>query len=390
MITRFLENELILNLSLFPAVAVLGPRQVGKTTLVKQISSQLANESVYLDMENPEHRAIVETDRSLFFENNQHKTIILDEVQRLPALFAQLRGIIDNDRTAGRFLFLGSASYDLLRNTSESLTGRIAYLELTPFLYAELPNAAYQTHWFRGGFALSYLATNETDRRLWFRNFMMSYLEKDLPQLGLRATPQLTARLLSMLAYTQGSQANYSSVANSLGISQPTVVAYIDFLERALLVRRLMPYFVNVGKRLVKSPKIYIRDSGMVHHLLNITDFNNLLGHPVAGGSWEGYIIEQIIGRLSYPHFAFYYRTSDGAELDLVIELASQIKLAIEIKLSNTPQITKGTTQALQDFGNVPCLVVTPSATDYLLRPDVQVCSLATLPTHLRRFGLIE
>lgn len=385
MITRALEPELLFHLAHLPATALLGPRQVGKTTLIRAIQPKLKRPSLYLDLENLADRSQL-TDLALFVDHNKEKTIILDEVHKLPGLFPELRGFIDQYRVAGRFLLLGSASYDLLKNTSQSLAGRIGYLELTPFLFRELDQPDWKTHWFRGGFPESYLAVNEPVRQIWMTNFITTYIEKDLPQLGITAAPALLERLLTMLAYTQGGIANYHSLATSLGISSTSLTNYVDFLERALLVRRLQPYFTNIGKRLVKSPKLYIRDSGIIHYLLRINDFNSLLGHPVAGGSWEGYVLEQIVALLAPQDQAFFYRTADGAEIDIVVESALKIKFAVEIKLSNTPTITRGTTTALQDLGNPPLLIVTPEAADYPIRENAWVISIATLPMHVKRF----
>jgi uncharacterized protein len=384
MVQRIIEKEILFSLSFQPAVAILGPRQVGKTTLVKQIQTKLAQPSVYFDLERNSDLSKFQYDRATFLESLQHQTVILDEIQRLPEIFPDLRGLIDRNRTPARFILLGSASFVLLRNTSESLAGRISYLEIPPFLLRELPNDAdANKHWLLGGFPNSYLAENSEQQQKWFEDFVKTYLERDLPQLGLLASPIQLRRLLMMIATIQGNLLNQSMLANSLGIRANLVSNYLDFFEQSFLIRRLQPYYVNLGKRLTKSPKIYIRDSGLLHHLLGIYEYEMLMGHIVAGGSWEGYVIEQVISMLSYKHIPFFYRTADGAELDLVIESSLKIQLAIEIKLSNAPQLSKGTTVALQDLGNPPLLVVTPSADDFRLRPNVFVCSIKTLPLHL-------
>ncbi|MEA5404329.1 ATP-binding protein [Arcicella sp. DC2W] len=388
MIHRELSSELLFRVNNFPVSAILGPRQVGKTTLVKAIQNELPKESIYFDLEIPSDLNKFTADPELFLKNLQHQTVILDEIHRLPNIFVLLRGLIDQQRDAGRFILLGSASPDLLKNTAESLAGRISYLEMHPLHYREIAPENYQNHWLWGGFPAAYLPKNDRIKNLWLNDFLMSYLERDLPQLGLSVSPLLMRRLLMMLASIQGGVLNYSTLANSLGVSQPTVKNAIDFLEQAFLIRRLQPYFVNIGKRLVKSPKIYIRDSGLLHHLLNVKDFNSLLGHIVAGGSWEGYIIQEIISILPQDALPFYYRSQDGAELDLVIEQGLGIKLAIEIKLSDSPTLSKGNSISLQDVGNPPLLVVTPSAQDYELRPNVWVCSIATLAQNLAKFGL--
>ncbi|MCY7349772.1 MAG: ATP-binding protein [Cytophagaceae bacterium] len=388
MLPRTLETDLRFSLAHFPATALLGPRQVGKTTLVRSLLPQLPRPALYLDLETPTDRVLL-TEPQLFLQANQERTIVLDEIHRLPEIFPLLRGLIDHHRVPGRFVLLGSASYDLLRNTSESLAGRIAYPELTPLQRRELPaGAELAQHWLRGGFPDSYLAPTDAVQQVWMRNFVTTYLEKDLPQLGLAAQPALTRRLLTMLAHIQGNLLNYSTLANSLGISQPTVRGYVDFLERALLLRRLPPYFVNVGKRLTKSPKIYLRDSGMLHHLLGLTTYNALLGHPVAGGSFEGYALEQVLGLLPSDATASFYRTAEGAELDVVIEAGGRIVAAVEIKLADVPTLTRGTHNALADLGHPPLLVVTPSAPDYPMAETIRVCSVETLPANLRALGI--
>lgn len=389
MIKRLIEERLIDLISYFPAIVLVGPRQVGKTTLVKKLLAELPKASVYLDLEIPSQLARLELDREIYLTTRQEQTVVLDEVQQLPDLFPLLRGLIDQHRVAGRFILLGSASPDLLRNTSESLAGRVVYIEMHPLLAEELPQSAdYHIHWLRGGYPDAYLAPSVKRLRDWFESFVGTYLQRDLPRLGLPASPDLVRRLLTMLANQQGGLVNYSSLANGLDIAVSTVQRYIDFLEQAFLVRRLPPYFVNVGKRLTKSPKVYVRDSGMVHHLLRLYDEDALMGHPVVGGSWEGYVIQQIIAVLSPDTTPYFYRTQQGSELDLVVEQGGQIKLAIEIKLSNNPTLSKGNTVALQDLNNPPFLVVTPGAQDDLLRPNVWLCSLATLPAHLKKAGV--
>lgn len=390
MITRSIESRFVESLAFFPSVALLGPRQVGKTTLVRGLMDRLEKPARYFDLESPSDYGRFQNDRGLLLENLQHETLILDEIHRLPDLFPQIRGLIDRHREPGRFVFLGSASYDLLKNTSESLAGRIEYLEMTPFLLRELPNAAVERHWFRGGFPQSYLAPSDGLQQRWFNSFMTTYIEKDLPQLGMTAAPALMSRLLTMMGHWQGQLMNYSTIANSLAIAKSTVVNYVDFLERALLVRRLQPFFINVGKRLTKSPKLYIRDSGMLHHLLRLPDYPALLGHPVAGGSWEGYVIEQVLSLLPWQQMPYFYRTADGAELDLIVVSGLEVKVAIEIKLSNAPSLSRGITTALQDLGNPPLLVVTPGSDDYPIRPNAWVCSVGTLPENLRRLGVGE
>jgi hypothetical protein len=387
MIQRIIENQVKLGLSFQPSVAILGPRQVGKTTFVKQLQGKLSKPSIYFDLERSSDLSKFQHDRLAFLETMQDQTVILDEIQRLPEIFPDIRSLIDQNRVPARFILLGSASFVLLKNTSESLTGRISYFEMTPLLFREItPDSDYTKHWLWGGFPSAYLAPNFEQQQKWFEDFVRSYLERDLPQLGLSASPIQLRRLMMMIASIQGNLLNQTMLANSLGIRTILISTYLDFFEQSFLIRRIQPYFTNIGKRLTKSPKIYVRDSGLVHHLLSIHSYDGLLGHIVAGGSWEGYVIEQIISLLNFQQFPFFYRTADGAELDLVIEQDLQIKLAVEIKLSNSPALSKGTTIALQDLNNPPLLIVTPTADDYLLKPTISVCSIKTLTNNIQRF----
>lgn len=346
MIQRRLEVEVRAALERSPAVALMGPRQVGKTTLALRISETIS--SVYIDLED---RLDLEKVRDIaaFHAENREKLIILDEVHRLPEVFAQLRGIIDKERRkgnrAGLFLFLGSASIDLLRQSSESLAGRIAYAELHPVDLAEFAGNSpdkINLLWLRGGFPESLLAASDADSLQWRRNFIRTYLERDIPQLGPRIPAETLERLWTMLAHNQGTILNAAQLARNLGVSGVTIGRYLDLMVDLLLVRRLRPWASNVGKRLVRSPKVYIRDSGITHALLNIADYNNLLGHPVVGGSWEGYIVENILAVLPDHVQAFYYRTAGGAEVDLVLEISGREKWAIEIKRGSSPSLAKG------------------------------------------------
>jgi len=346
MIKRRLAAEVRLALQQCPSVALLGPRQVGKTTLAMNISEAIP--SVYIDLEN---RLDLEKVRDIaaFHAENREKLIILDEVQRLPEVFADLRGIIDKERRkgnkAGQFLFLGSASIDLLQQSSESLAGRIAYVELHPIDLVEFAeNSPDKKHklWLRGGFPESLLAASDADSIKWRRNFIRTYLERDIPQLGPRIPAETLERFWMMLAHNQGTILNAAQIARNLGVTGVTVGRYLDLMVDLLLVRRLKPWTSNVGKRLVRSPKVYIRDNGITHALLNIADYNSLLGHPVVGGSWEGFVIENILSVIPSHVQAFYYRTSGGAEVDLVLEISGREKWAIEIKRGSAPSLSKG------------------------------------------------
>ncbi|MEY3052005.1 MAG: hypothetical protein RLY31_1790 [Bacteroidota bacterium] len=372
-IPRLAEKEILKLSGYFPAVAVVGPRQVGKTSLVQAIRSQLPKNSVYLDLENPDDRVKLEQP-SLFLEPLADQTVILDEVQKLPSLFPVLRGIIDRHRQAGRFILLGSASPDLIRDSSESLAGRIAYHELLPFTYQEVQaDHDFRTHWFRGGFPDSLLAPDEELARFWRQNFIRTYLERDLPLLGLAADPVLIGKLWQMTAHLAGNLLNMETLARSLGIHGTTVRRYIDFLESAYLIRRLQPFFTNLKKRLVKTPKIYIRDTGILHQLLGITSFIDLSGHPALGASWETYVIEQVAAILPDWAELFFYRTHDGTEADLVITRAGQPETLVEIKYSTTPKPSKGFHIAAADLGTKRHFIICPVAQGFPLTENVKV-----------------
>jgi len=386
MLSRSLEADILFGLSFQPAVALTGLRQVGKTTLAKKLLSEAGKPAHYFDLEDSRDLQKFQFDPAGFLETMQEKTIILDEVQRLPEIFPALRATIDRHRVPGRFFLLGSASFELLKGTSESLAGRISYFELSPLLLKELNTTDMKLHWLRGGIPNSFLAASEQIQQKWMQDYIRTYLERDLPQLGLAANPILIRRLLTMIAGIQGNLLNQSMLANALGIRKNTISGHLDFLENALFIRRLPPYFTNVGKRLTRSPKIYIRDSGILNHLLGIHSLESQLGHITAGGSFEGYVIEQILPCLSPGQTAYFYRTADGAELDLVIETAGKIALAIEIKLSNRPALSKGCTQALADLGNPPLLVVTPETDDVTLNRNTRVCSVENLPERLLEY----
>jgi predicted AAA+ superfamily ATPase len=391
MIIRSIEKEVLESLSYLPSVAVLGPRQVGKTTLVKKIMAQLDKPSVYLDLEYFADRDKLKIAPDLYFQEHQNKVVILDEIQRMPELFPLLRSMIDQNRQAGRFILLGSASPDLLRQSSETLAGRILYLEMQPLHYREInPKISYQEHWLRGGFPDALLAPNDKAMDFWFRGFVQTYIERDLPNLGLSASPELMRNMLRMLTNVQGGMLNYTDLSDSLNISQPTVKTYIDFLESAFLIRRLKPYFSNISKRLVKSPKLFFRDTGILHHLMGIQDFEGLQGNIGIGNSWEGYVIQQIIANLKSDVEPYFYRTKDKAELDLVLVQNTQVKATIEVKYGNSPNISKGNTMAINDLGATTNLVVTPQADDYWHHSNLRVCNISTVWQYLRNEGLLN
>jgi predicted AAA+ superfamily ATPase len=344
------------------AVSLLGPRQVGKTTLALDIAK--TRDALYLDLESREDRSRLEEPR-LFLKNYEDQLVILDEIHRAPEIFQTLRGLIDEGRRqgkrTGRFLILGSASIDLLRQSGESLAGRIEYVDMGPLNVLEIKsNDKAQTQlWVRGGFPDSYLAESDIDSFKLRESFIRTYLERDVAQFGPRIPSETLERLWIMLAHNQGALLNASKLASGLSISMPTVTSYIDLLVDLLLVRRLRPYHANTGKRLVKSPKVFVRDSGLVHALLGIKDFKELSGHPVAGPSWEGFVIENLLAAAPDQTMASFYRTSAGAEIDLILELPGRHGLwAIEIKRSLTAKAEKGFHMACNDINPAKRFVV--------------------------------
>lgn len=390
MIARNSQVEISELLEEFPAVSILGPRQVGKTTLAEEIALSLSPEPIYLDLESPIDQAKL-NDPEAYFELHKGKLVILDEIQRVPELFAILRGVIDRRRRQGfrtaQFLILGSASLDLLKQSSESLAGRIAYKELTGLTALEV-DALSQTSidmlWLKGGFPDSFLAKTESASFRWRQNFISTYLERDIPQLGTRIPAVTLRRLWTMLAHHQGGQLNTAQLGASLGITIPTVKRYIELLEDLFLVRTILPWSGNVGKRLVKTPKVYIRDSGLTHALLNLTTQDDLLGHPIVGASWEGFVIENIIACLPQGVSFWFYRTSAGAEIDLVIEINNQERYAIEIKRSLAPTVSKGFYLGCEDIKATKRYVVYPGKESYPSAEGVKTISLVDLMKELQ------
>jgi len=373
MIPRFSEPEILELLNGFPCVAIIGPRQVGKTTLAKQIRKQFAD-SLYLDLELRRDLEKLE-DPETYLGQFDERLIIIDEVQRKKELFPVLRALIDHNRRPGRFLLLGSASPDLLRDSSESLAGRIAYYELTPFILPEIyPGHSIEDLWLRGGFPDPLL--REKHWLQWMNNFIRTYFERDLPNLGFTATPQTGERLWTMLAHYHGNVIHYAELGKSLEFSIHTIKKYIGFLENAFLIRTVKPFFSNTKKRLVKSPKVYIRDSGLLHYLTGIEDLEQLFGHPKRGASWEGFVIEQIIPLLPPNRKVFFYRTHDGAELDLVITKAGHPVASVEIKFGSGIRPSRGNTEAVQFLGTTKNFVVIKDDEDHVLSNGFRVCGL--------------
>lgn len=370
-------------LGLSPAVAILGARQIGKTTLAKQIAAEFSD-SIYLDLENAQARAKLDQ-ADVFFEANRHRLVVLDEIQNAPELFSTLRGEIDADRRTGRFLILGSASFKLLQQ-SQSLAGRLALVDMAPLLLSEVHQSFedIQTLWVRGGFPGSYTAPQDDASWLWRDAFVRHFLHTDLPALGINVEPELMRRFWRMVAHLHGQLFNASSIAASLGVSSPTVTRYLDHLVQSLMLRRLEPYHANLGKRLVKSPKIYVRDSGLLHHLLGMRNVHDLMGHPNTGASWEGFCIEQICNHLPTGASVSFYRTAAGAELDVVVETGRETT-GFEIKFSSAPKVSKGFWQACEDIGVHKAYVMAPVQEGWAMAKDVQVVSPLDIPMLLSK-----
>ena len=389
MIGRRAAQDVRLGLGRQAAVALIGPRQVGKTTLARQIAE--ADDNVYLDLETSTDRIRL-ADPLLFLQRYADRLVIIDEVHRAPELFRELRGLIDVGRRSGKrngqFLILGSASMGLLRQSSESLAGRIEYVALHPLdvLEAAPDDETLMRLWLRGGFPESFLAANDSDSLAYRLNFIATYLERDIPQFSPQRIPAATLeRLWRMLAHAQGSLLNASALAASLSISAPMVTRYVDLLADLLLVRRLPPFIANTRKRLVKSPKVYVRDSGLVHALLGVQDDLALAGHPVMGASWEGFVIENLLAVAPPRTLASFYRTAAGAEIDLVLELPGRTApWAIEIKHSLAPRPTRGFHHALEDVRPEKAFVVYAGTERYPLSREVEVIGVREMAEVLR------
>jgi uncharacterized protein len=371
-VPRKLESESDNYLDSFPAVAVLGPRQSGKSTLAKTVMNR-RKAAIYLDLERPSDlRKLAEPE--LFFDLHKNELVCLDEIQRRPDLFPVLRSVIDERSRPGQFLILGSASRDLISQSSETLAGRIAYLELTPFLLSEVESHPRKgSLWLRGGFPESLLARSNGESVAWRQNFIRTFLERDIPQLGFRIPAATMQRLWQMCAHYHGQLLNQASLGAALGVSHTTIRSYLDLLSETFMVRLLPPFLPNLKKRLVKSHRIYVRDSGILHTLLDIEDEDDLLGHPVRGSSWEGFVVENILGEL--PDWrGHFYRSATGAELDLVLE-KGQTRIAVECKLSAAPEVGKGFWNALADLSIKEAWIAAPVKESYPIAKGVTVAS---------------
>jgi predicted AAA+ superfamily ATPase len=378
MIPRTIGSKIEAALARQAAVALIGPRQVGKTTLAHEIAK--TRPSIYLDLEAAADRDKL-SDPMLFLDRHVGKLVILDEIHRVPALFEALRGIIDAGRRSGhrtgRFLILGSATIDLLRQSGESLAGRITYVDLAPLTVDEVDRSDLEQLWLRGGFPDSFLAATDDDSLELRESFVRTYLERDVPMFGPRIPAETLRRLWTMLAHNQGTLLNASRLASGLSVSSPTVTTYIDLLVDLLLVRRLAPFHANVGKRLVKSPKTYVRDSGLTHALLNIETFEDLLGHPVSGPSWEGFVIENLITAAPSRTQASFYRTAAGAEIDLLLEIGGKRGIwAVEIKRGLTAKPQLGFYNAVEDIQPTKAFVVHAGEDRYPISESIEAVGL--------------
>jgi len=382
---RKVESVILRDLKIFPCVAILGPRQCGKSTLALNLNKTLTN-IVYLDLENPSDLRKLD-DPVFYFNLNSDKLICLDEIQRRPDLFPVLRSILDKNRNNGQLLILGSASEELIKQSSESLAGRISYIEMTPFLLSEIYTSMDDmlSIWLRGGFPDSFLAEDIYGSLRWRTNFIRTFLERDIPQLGINIPSKNIDRLWRMCAHSHGQVLNSSRLGESMGMSYHTINNYLNILEQTFMVRLLQPFHSNLKKRLIKSPKIYIRDSGILHSLLDIESFDELMGHTIYGHSWEGFVIENILTEL--PEYrGYFYRTANGSEIDLIIEKGNR-RIAIECKSSSAPEVTKGFYNALDDLNIDEAWVIAPVEESYIIKGNVRVSSLHEFISTIQKFS---
>ena len=379
MLERDLTPRLLETLAYSAATAIIGPRQVGKTTLALEAAKATGRSYIYLDLESERDQAKL-AQAELYLTDHLDKLVILDEVHRAPGLFPILRGLIDRNRRDGRsngqYLLLGSAALDLLKQSGETLAGRIAYLELAPFNLYEVSPLPPDELWLRGGFPESLLAASSARSLRWRQDFIRTYLERDIPQFGPRIAAETLRRFWGMLAHHQGGILNTAQFARNLGVDGKTAASYLDLLVDLLLVRRLTPWHANLGKRLVKSPKVYVRDTGLLHALLSIPDKETLLAHPIVGPSWEGFVLENLLNRAPEGVQGHFYRSSGGAEIDLLLSWPDNTLWAIEIKRSLSPKVEKGFHSACLDLNPARKLVIYPGEETYRLSEDIQAMPL--------------
>ncbi|WP_146684357.1 ATP-binding protein [Limihaloglobus sulfuriphilus] len=383
MISRRLENAIRKSLEFSPAVGIVGPRQSGKTTLARMIARNYGKPVIHLDLENPQD--VIKLDHpQIYLQQYIDHIVILDEAQRKPELFPLLRYMIDQDRRPGRFLILGSASPALKRQASESLAGRIIYHELSPFSLDEMQQNGWDTIkrlWMRGGYPQSYLAKTDEQASVWMRNFIQTHLEKDMPALGVRVPATTLYRFWTMLAHCHGQLWNSSRLAESMGVDPKSARRYLDILEETFMIRQLQPFFSNLKKRLVKSPKVYIRDSGLLHSLLNISSYDDLCTNPVLGESWEGFCIEQVLAIKPPEYNAYFYRTRSAvaAEIDLVLAKGVNVEIALEIKYSLTPKLTKSSINAINTLKPKKTWVIYPGDDSYPIKENIWTLPIAQI-----------
>lgn len=369
--------KLLQSLQTFPVTALLGPRQVGKTTLAKHLVQHSAEPAVYLDLELTSDLNKLQSPE-LYLRSQSQALVVIDEIQRMPELFPLLRALVDQERRPGRFLLLGSASPAIIRHASESLAGRVIYHELTPFLSEEIGAGLREQLWLRGGYPESFLAVSEQTSLSWRRAFIATFLERDIPQLGIRIPAAQLGRFWTMVAHLNGQLWNASQIASSMGLSPTTMRHYLDILEGSFVVRQLKPWFMNTGKRLTKSPKVYMRDTGLLHALLQIGTADQLMGHPALGNSWEGFVIEQITALLPKGTEPYFYRTNAGAEIDLVFD-DGKGPVAVEVKYSAAPKVSRGFWSACADLKCRKAYVVYPGEQRYPIAENTEVLPIREL-----------
>ena len=380
LIKRLITNNIEEVFSQFPVVIILGPRQVGKSTLVKSLV-HYPGEHVYLDLELGSDD-IKLSDPESYLESNKEKIIIIDEIQRKPELFPLLRALVDK-LPGSKYVLLGSASEDVIMKSSESLAGRSIYFELEPFTIWESGESSLKKLWLRGGFPKSFLANTDVHSMSWLNEFVKSYIERELSVSYLKSSPILLEKFLMMMTTVHGQLVNYSTIAGSMDISTPTVKNILQFFEQKYILRTLQPYFTNIGKRLVKSPKLYFRDSGLLHVMRGISNEDELESDIIKGASWEGFVIQQIMAVISHDVKAFFYRTSDGAEMDLLLLKGSQIKLGFEIKYSNSPKLSPAVYHTKTALNIPKILVVTPSSDEFPIAENIIITPLKNVLSHL-------
>jgi uncharacterized protein len=376
MIDRRIIADINDSLGFFPVVSIIGPRQVGKTTLAKIIMAQIDKPTIYLDLEIQSDLFKL-NDAELFLSQHADHLVVIDEVQLKKELYPLIRGLVDQHRVPARFLLLGSASPELIRDSSESLAGRIACHQLFPIGLTEIPDTVSQNDlWVKGGFPNMLFTEKPNLSRRWMENFISTYLNRDLLQLGLNASPKVIRNLWTMMAHLNGQLLNATTIGNSLGVTTPTVKRYLDFLEDAFLLKSLHPFHWNISKRLVKTPKVFLTDTGILHYLLGVNDFVSLSGNPIIGNSWESFVFNQVVAAKPDSVDLYFYRTHQGTEVDLVFARGYSVVATAEVKYSNSPQLTKGNFQAFDDLKAPINYVITPSSDDFMMKEKIRVCSL--------------